>query len=216
MVDLAGLVLARQLGLDPNRLIRVRAGELADGAVERGGEEHRLAVVGDAAQDLVDLRLEAHVEHPVGLVEDEDRDGVERDEAAVHQVLQPARRGDEHVGLLGLRGLRREGDAAVDGGDLEPARLAELGEDFGHLNRELARRHEHEGGMAVRRPATMRSTIGIANASVLPEPVGALARTSWPASAAGIARVWIWKGDSMPCAVSTPDDVRAQPDRGKG
>ena len=53
-------------------IVRVRPGELADGAVERGREEHRLAIVGDAAQDPVDLRLEAHVEHPVGLVEDED------------------------------------------------------------------------------------------------------------------------------------------------
>ena len=52
-------------------------------------------------------------------------------------------------------------------------------------------------------PGCIFSTIGIAKASVLPEPVGALASTSWPASAAGIVRVWIWKGDSIPWAVST-------------
>ena len=148
VVDLAGLVLARELGLDPDRLVRVGAGELADRSVERGREEHRLAVVRDAAQDLVDLRLEAHVEHPVGLVEDEDRDGVERDQPPVHQVLQPARGRDEHVGGLGLRGLGRDGHAAVDRGDLEPAHLAEIGEDLGHLHRELARRDEDEGGGA--------------------------------------------------------------------
>ena len=95
MVDLAGLVLARQLGLDADGLVRVGARELADLAVERRREEHRLAVVGDAAQDPVDLGLEAHVEHPVGLVEDEDRDRVEVDHAPVDQVLQPARRRDE-------------------------------------------------------------------------------------------------------------------------
>ena len=33
------------------------------------------------ADDPVDLRLEAHVEHPVGLVEDEGADPVERDHA---------------------------------------------------------------------------------------------------------------------------------------
>ena len=59
---------------------------------------------GSAAQDLLDLRAEAHVEHPVGLVEHEDRDVLDRDEAAVHQVLQPARRGDDD--LRALRGLR--------------------------------------------------------------------------------------------------------------
>ncbi len=120
------------------------------GAVERGREEHRLAVVRDAAQDLVDLRLEAHVEHPVGLVEDEDRDRVERDQAAIHQVLEPAGRRDEHVRGLGLGGLGRDRHAAVDGRDLEPAHLAEIGEDLGHLHGELAGRDENQrAGAAV-------------------------------------------------------------------
>ncbi len=61
------------------------------------------------AHDAVDLRLEAHVEHAVGLVEDEDVDVVERDELAVDQVLQPARRGDEDRRGLRLDGLRRIG-----------------------------------------------------------------------------------------------------------
>src|SRR5580765_830574 len=48
-----------------------------------------------------------------------------------------------------------------------------------------------------------RSTIGMANASVLPEPVGLLASTSPPRSASGIAIAWISNGVSMPRAIST-------------
>ena len=48
--------------------------------------------------DPVDGGLEAHVEHPVGLVEDEDVDLLERDAPRVDQVLEPARGGDEDVG----------------------------------------------------------------------------------------------------------------------
>jgi hypothetical protein len=126
--------------------VRVRLRELAHGAVEGGREEHRLAIVRDAAQDLVDLRLEAHVEHPVGLVEDEDLDRVEVDHAPVHQVLQPAWRRDQHVCLLGLGGLRGNRHAAVDGCDLEPAHLAEPGQHVGHLDGELPCGDEDEGG----------------------------------------------------------------------
>ena len=50
-----------------------------------------------ARDDPVDLRLEAHVEHPVGLVEDEDPDAVELDRLAVDEILQAAGRGDEDV-----------------------------------------------------------------------------------------------------------------------
>src|SRR5206468_5613341 len=45
-----------------------------------------------------------------------------------------------------------------------------------------------------------RSRMGIANASVLPDPVGLFARTSPPRSASGMTSAWIWKGEAMPRA----------------
>src|SRR5438105_9634065 len=54
-----------------------------------------LPVLGNALQDPVDLRAEAHVEHAVGLVEDEHAHGAEVDHPALDQVEQPPRRGDE-------------------------------------------------------------------------------------------------------------------------
>src|SRR3712207_8778791 len=45
-----------QLGVEARRAARVRAGELADLAVERGREEHRLPVPRQPAHELVDLR----------------------------------------------------------------------------------------------------------------------------------------------------------------
>ena len=102
MVDLAGAPLLGQVGLEAGRELRVAAGQLADLAVERRREEHRLAVAGRQPDDPVDLRLEAHVEHPVGLVEHEHRDGVERDQLPVDEVLQAAGRGDEHLRVAGV------------------------------------------------------------------------------------------------------------------
>ena len=74
VVDLARAPLLRQVGLEASGEVRVAARQLADLAVERRGEEHRLALRRQHAHDPVDLRLEAHVEHPVGLVEHEHRD----------------------------------------------------------------------------------------------------------------------------------------------
>ena len=110
MVDLAAAALLRQLALEPRREVRVAARQLADLAVERRREEHRLALVGQHADDPVDLRLEAHVEHPVGLVEDEHLDRVDRDQPAVDEILQAAGRRDEHLRLL--RRLRPAPSAA--------------------------------------------------------------------------------------------------------
>src|SRR3954453_23530892 len=47
-------------------------------------------------------------------------------------------------------------------------------------------------------PAETSSTIGSAKASVFPEPVGALPRTSRPSSATGTTRDWIRNGSAMP------------------
>ena len=53
--------------------------------------------VGQRADDAPDVGPEAHVEHAVGFVEDEDLDLGEVEVAALDQVEQAARRGDEQV-----------------------------------------------------------------------------------------------------------------------
>ena len=53
-------------------VLGVGLGELAGRALERRREEQRLALLRHLRDDPVDGGLEAHVEHPVGLVEDED------------------------------------------------------------------------------------------------------------------------------------------------
>ena len=73
-------------------------GDSPDLAVERCREEHRLPVARHTSDDLVDLGLEAHVQHPVCLVEYEDADTIERHDPLRDQILEPARRSDQHLG----------------------------------------------------------------------------------------------------------------------
>ena len=54
--------------------------------------------------DAVDRGLEAHVEHAVGLVEDEDAHAVEGQVAALEEVLEAAGGGDDDVGAARPRG----------------------------------------------------------------------------------------------------------------
>ena len=133
-------------GLEMGRAARVGAGELAHLAVERRREEHRLPLLGEASDEAVDLGLEAHVEHPVGLVEDEAADAVERDEPALDEILQPARRCDQDVRAAGGLRLRRDPRAAVDGRNAEILPLGERRELGRDLGRQLAGRHENERG----------------------------------------------------------------------
>ena len=68
---------------------------------------------------------EAHVEHLVGLVENQDLDVAQIDVALLHQVEQPAGRGDEDVdAVLQRPHLRALSDAAVDHGVAQAGELA--------------------------------------------------------------------------------------------
>ena len=69
----AGPRLARGVLVAP-RVVGVPRREPPGLAVEGRGEEQRLAVARAGGDDPVDGRAEAHVEHAVGLVEDEDLD----------------------------------------------------------------------------------------------------------------------------------------------
>ena len=76
-------------------------GEFGDLARHGGGEEQRLALGRDHCRQLADVVDEAHVEHLVGLVEDEDLHVRQHDSALVDEVEQPAGRGDEDVDAIG-------------------------------------------------------------------------------------------------------------------
>ena len=67
--------------------------------------------------ELVDLWPETHVEHAIGLVEDEGAHLREIDEPALGEILEPAGGGNEDVGSLEPLGLRAKRHAAVCGGD---------------------------------------------------------------------------------------------------
>ena len=113
-------------------------------AVERGGEEERLALGRALGDDAVDRRAEAHVEHAVGLVEDEDADAVEREGAALEEVLQAAGGRDDDVRLGRLARLLGDAGAAVDGADLERPGVGDRVDLVDDLGRELARRREDQ------------------------------------------------------------------------
>jgi hypothetical protein len=143
------LAVARDLV--PGRVVGIGGRETAGGAVERGREEHRLALAREAAHDAVDLRLEPHVEHAVRLVEHQDADRVELDRAPVREVLEAPGRRDQDVGAARPLRLRTDLRAAVHGRDAQPARLRHVAELIGDLDGQLARRDEHQSGGATGR-----------------------------------------------------------------
>ena len=75
--------------------------EMADVAVEGGGEQHRLVAAATVAQDPLDLRSETVVGHAVGLVEGDDLHVVERHLVRLDQVDQSQRCGDHDLDTLG-------------------------------------------------------------------------------------------------------------------
>ena len=110
-----------------------------------GREEHRLAAGRRLAQDPLDVLEEAQREHLVGLVQHDVARGVQRQPAAPDQVHDAARRADRDVRLaLDLLGLLLDRLTAEDGDHAHAGGLAERAHGLRDLDRELARRHEHE------------------------------------------------------------------------
>ena len=178
---------------------------------------------GTARHDPPQRHDEAHVEHLVGLVENQDLDVAQVDVALLHQVEQPAGRGDEDVdAVLQRPHLRPLADAAVDDGVSQAGEPAVGGEALADLGRQLARRREDQrpdrptigrgeciATLAIRLPLRRcvrrrrpgctlvlnRCNVGSANAAVLPVPVWAQPIRSRPASTAE----WLGVGSAWPC-----------------
>ena len=180
------------------RVLGVRGGEPAGLALERRGEEERLAVQRGLLDDAVDRGLEAHVEHAVGLVEDQHLDVAQADVPALDEVLEAAGRRDDDVRLRGDARLLLDADAAVDGADAEGAGVGQRLDSSSTIWLASSRVGARTSAAGRRSVASTRSTTGMPKASVLPDPVGDLARTSRPASTSAMTSSWIAKGVVKP------------------
>ena len=87
----------RRRDVDFLRVHQEIVGEAADFRWHGGGEEKGVADRRQQSDDSLDVGNEAHVQHPVGFVDDQDLDVVHQQVAAVEQIDQAPRRRDQHV-----------------------------------------------------------------------------------------------------------------------
>ena len=147
---------------DLDRVLQVVPDQVADVAVERRREQHRLGAAGAVAQDPLDLRGEPVVGHPVGLVEHDDVDVGERDLVRLQQVDEAQRRGDDDLDALAqLVDLVRPAGPAVDGED----RAGRRGRRPGRAPRRPGRRARGSARARGRAGATATPRPGCAPAS---------------------------------------------------
>ena len=111
----------RRLGnLDPLRIVQEGLGDAADFGRHRRGEEQGLPGEGNQLADAFDVGNEAHVEHAVGFVDDQQFDAGEQQSAALGMVEQPAGGCDQDVDAARQLGvLVAERDAADQERDVE-------------------------------------------------------------------------------------------------
>ncbi|VVN29078.1 hypothetical protein PS619_04726 [Pseudomonas fluorescens] len=128
----------RRRDFDAFRVVQQLAGEVGDVLGERRREQQVLTLGRQAREDFLHVVHEAHVEHAVGFVEDEDFHVGQINAALAAQIEQTTRAGNEHVDATG-HGLNLwvHADAAEDAGadefqvtgvDLEA--LVYLGREF--------------------------------------------------------------------------------------
>ena len=118
-----------------DRVGQVTADEPVDVTVESGREEHGLVGLLDPPQHPVDLGEKSHVGHPVGLVEDGHFDVGHRYLAAVGEVDESSRGGDDDVhALVQLLDLPLDVGPAVEDDGPATEGLGQRLEDLGYLN----------------------------------------------------------------------------------
>jgi hypothetical protein len=132
-----------------HRVVQVAPDQRGDLAVQRRREQQPLPLGRREVEDGADLGQEAHVGHPVGLVDRGDLDRGQVARALVRVVGEPARRGDQQVDpTLQLGGLPVERHAAHHRGHGQAERLGVGHDGVDDLLRELAGRDEDEAARA--------------------------------------------------------------------
>jgi len=142
---------------------------------------------------------EAHVEHAVGLVEDEHLDAVEARRSGAEVVEQASGRGDDDVDAGAQCAQLRPGrDAAEHGRRARPGMTGERAQVL--VTWAASSRVGVRTRARTPRPgrSARRCRIGSTNAAVLPLPVIAAASRSRPSSAGGRTARWTGVGSMKP------------------
>ena len=135
----------RLRGLDAHRIVQELFCDAGDFRRHRGREEQRLPCEGHQLRDALDVGDEAHVEHPVGLVDHENLDAREQELAALIVIEKAARCRDQHIDTArDLYVLIIEGHAADQQRHAQLVVDAILDEVFLDLSSEFARRLEDQ------------------------------------------------------------------------
>ena len=131
---------------DLHRVVEVLLGDAADAVGHRRGEQGDLLVVRGVLEDALDVLLEAHVQHLVGLVEHQVAQVGDVQRALLQVVDDAARGAHDDLGAAAQAGeLDAVGLAAVDRQDLDAAEVVGEGlEGVGDLQGQFTRRCENQ------------------------------------------------------------------------
>ena len=133
------------LEIDHHRRAQHLARQLHNRRRHRRAEEQRLALRRHVPEDAADVRQKAHVEHPIGFVEDQVFQAGQLGVRRAEMIEQPARRGDDDVDAAAERVLlRAHAHAAEDRGAGDRRVHGEVVEVFENLRRQLARGREDQ------------------------------------------------------------------------
>ena len=145
---------------DPLGIVEELLGQLFDRRRHRCREQHGLTCVGQLRTDELDIGDEAHVEHAIGFVDDQQFAAIEEDLAALEQVHQATRRSDQHVDAIVERlDLIAHLHAANQQRELEIVVLAVFLEILRHLRSEFARRGKDEAARHQRAATAARHDV---------------------------------------------------------
>ena len=133
-------------GANAHRLGHVLARHGNHGTGHGGGEQHALTLLGQVAENLLHGRLEAQIQHLIGLVEDHNLDLLEVQETLLVQVDDAAGGAHSHFQTAAQQlGLRLNRHTTVEGSDAGVAQLSGNRQVVAHLNGELAGGNQNQG-----------------------------------------------------------------------
>ena len=131
--------------LDAHRLFHVISRDLRDFFRHGCGKEHGLALFWHDSQNFFDLRLKAHVEHPISLIQNQDLNLGKRNRFLLQMIDQASGSRNKNMrAIFDHPDLGSHGCAADQNSGAQSIHLSEFLEGFIHLKREFASREEHQ------------------------------------------------------------------------
>jgi len=122
----------------------VRAHDLTDHQLKHHKTENNLTITKNLNNDPINNRLEAHIKHPINLIDDQNLDPIKNKDTTIEQILKPTKHNNNNINTYSTLNLLLKTNSTINKNNQQNTNNHDHPQLVDNLHRKLPNQNKHK------------------------------------------------------------------------